>query len=463
MIEGTKISFIILFAIMSCSRNPHDGADVKQLGMVDESCMAGYNQARAQQIAMMIQGFVRTSGRATAFDVAMELSLVPDAYIEYLVQRARSNRFYIEVIPSGSVIAGSPGIAGLTQLSGFGAMEPDWIQVMEDQLPHAMVHEVGHAVESFAIYNAPKMMAGASVDGVFQQAMYGSPDSQNMGSYPRTNASEYFAEVFSHYYCSPQTTMGMQQQFPVSYQFASSMLISPLWAGAGNSNQGFGANRYGNNGFGTSGFGTNGYMNNQIGNGAPNYTPPARGFNSPGVNGLSGYGAGGAFSALCMQAVQSLGVPANVCQSVGSLLGGFSLSDNSGKNMAHSSKDGVLLAPVNGQEYQWGTFGNAVVIAPGVTDPTEIDLEFNGKALGVKFQKDVSSPKCKECFTAGVLFPELDLAKNGKAVEAAQLAVVVNGKRSRYTPTTITMVQQIIDKNLPKPGKPFNRSPNLVP
>jgi hypothetical protein len=87
-------------------------------------------------------------------------------------------------------------------------------------------HEFGHAIQPQldqthkTFYQSFKKWFNEATKGAHQEAAH-------MWSYPKSDASEYWAELFDTYYCGTEARLHMRDTYPRSYQFARNYLIDP--------------------------------------------------------------------------------------------------------------------------------------------------------------------------------------------------------------------------------------------
>lgn len=154
------------------------------------------------------------------------LALVPDEYLRVIFEDYKAP---ITLWSSGG---------GLTTQTVRGGQPPDRpyrsekIMISRGQ-PHyfGLLHEVGHAIQP-EIDRIHKTFFKSFRYWFEQAATLNSSESQHMWSYPKSATSEYWAETFDSYYCSPESREHMRLTYPRSYQFAKRYLIDPAKLGA---------------------------------------------------------------------------------------------------------------------------------------------------------------------------------------------------------------------------------------
>lgn len=179
------------------------------------------DDTRAATLRSKYQSFVRGNDEAWQQRAFQTLALVPDEYLKVIFEDYKAP---ISLWNSGG---------GLTTQTVRGGQPPDRpfrsekISISRGQ-PHyfGLLHEIGHAIQP-ELDRTHKSFFNSFRYWYQQAARVSTPESQHMWSYPKTATSEYWAEVFDSYYCSPESRDHMRATFPRSYQFAKRYLIDP--------------------------------------------------------------------------------------------------------------------------------------------------------------------------------------------------------------------------------------------
>ena len=199
MVKLFSISIITLvLALASCADTPEDQSEINQL----QHRYNRYAEPSPTRVAAMesilgdnfIQGF--------RGDEAINLlAALPDRYMIYLKDLQKKGTF--SGISRGPIGSGALGLTAM-RIGGFDATVPLSIKI--DTAPNAtwaaLQHEVGHAVQGFVFQNAEDRSKNkANFDKIFALIR----QSSFVRAYSKSQDMESFADLFSSFYCSPES------------------------------------------------------------------------------------------------------------------------------------------------------------------------------------------------------------------------------------------------------------------
>lgn len=214
--------------------------------LVYAQCPAG-NMSYANQVSSLFENRIDCASPILKQELLGEMVKLPMAYLEYL---AKQTSMDIEVTASGGLGGSIAGLCHYQGELGYPGCEPTKIQLGGSYVSSngTAIHEFGHALhthvfDNFRAKNAtrdPVEMLNAAYNALINGE--GSNEKQAMGSYAQTNEKEYWAEMFSSYFCSDAANSDMKQRFPKTREFADLMLaglpLQPLPQDSTNNPQG---------------------------------------------------------------------------------------------------------------------------------------------------------------------------------------------------------------------------------
>lgn len=154
---------------------------------------------------------------------------VPQRYRDIMIDQNDSGRFkgFFHESISGT---------GLCQFSDSGPTRISLSNSFAQSIEFSMIHESGHGMTFIAAkdagmsYNAfNNKIAELMNEGVAYNKSRGSNDPK-IRAYALSQQSEYWADTFSDYYCSPKTHEFIKTKLPKNYAFVSTFLEPPVWA-----------------------------------------------------------------------------------------------------------------------------------------------------------------------------------------------------------------------------------------
>src|SRR5690606_11425545 len=116
------------------------------------------------------------------------LAGIPKPYLAWLYEVHQYNGFYISQQALGGNVVGVTYFTDLPQRIHI--TNKDWAA------DFAMQHEVGHAIHL-------RLSRSPGFDGTLRQRFSQESGNRRLRSYARSSSSEYLAESFNNFYCSP--------------------------------------------------------------------------------------------------------------------------------------------------------------------------------------------------------------------------------------------------------------------
>lgn len=167
-----------------------------------------------QKYGAIIDGSAQGDDRAA---IIGSMTNLPDVYLDFLLG---TQGFRIFVVPGFG--EPYPWAAGLCH-GGMGGAPPQKVELAKFKGPgceHVTLHELGHACHGFT---EDRTGSRGAIQTLFSEISGGQhPEASQVWSYGKQNVNEFFAVVFSTWYC-PAARASMQGQFPKIHQVFSSI------------------------------------------------------------------------------------------------------------------------------------------------------------------------------------------------------------------------------------------------
>lgn len=200
---------IVQSLVMGCgSELVTSGSHTKQLGNRDFPCTTFETEQISAALRGMPEGFLNEgSFQVGKVDrVKNQLTGMPRPYLEWLFALRAQNGFRIGERNLG------PGVMGVTVRNGSTGI-PLSVEVAAraDAIDFALQHEIGHALETRVLE------LNGSFASAFNTAYRNERSNQNLRSYARSSATEYFAEAFANFYCSKDAQEFIASNVPETY------------------------------------------------------------------------------------------------------------------------------------------------------------------------------------------------------------------------------------------------------
>ena len=184
------------------------GSHTKQLGNRDFPCATFDAEQISAALKGMPDGFINEgSFQVGKVDrVKNQLTGLPRPYLEWLFALRAQNGFRIAERNLGS------GVMGVTVRNGStGVPSSVDVTTRADAVDFALQHEIGHALETRVLE------LNGSFANAFNTAYRTERNNQNLRSYARSSAIEYFAEAFANFYCSKDAQEFIASNVPETY------------------------------------------------------------------------------------------------------------------------------------------------------------------------------------------------------------------------------------------------------
>ena len=222
--------------VAGCAATPAktSQSEVKQLSAKDFACTNLSAAVVQKSTAEIPQNFFTGFDSSDQTLIYQRMAEIPEVYRTYMYRQFRSGIF-------GGVVADdsiSPAV-GLTTLQGFDMldMKPRYMQIASGVFPDAinfsLIHEMGHAVEGLVSQQAQAkgLDHERERDSLFNEGA----SNASLRGYARSNPTEYWAEAFNNFYCSPDSQAFIKEQLPKTYQYLTTVLEPAVWPQDGNS------------------------------------------------------------------------------------------------------------------------------------------------------------------------------------------------------------------------------------
>lgn len=199
MVKLTKMSiFALVLALASCADTPEDNSELDQLQYRPNRCAVPSASRVAEMESILGDNFIQGFRGGEAINL---LAALPDRYMSYL--KDLQNKGIFTGISRGPIGNGALGVTAL-RFGGFDASVPLSIKI--DTAPNAtwaaLQHEIGHAIQGFVFQNAEDMEKNkANFDRIFALVR----QSSFVRPYSKSQDLESFADLFSSFYCSPES------------------------------------------------------------------------------------------------------------------------------------------------------------------------------------------------------------------------------------------------------------------
>ena len=216
--------------VAGCAATPAktSSSEVKQLSAKDFACTNLSAAAVQKSTAEIPQNFFTGFDSSDQTLIYQRMAEIPEAYRSYMYEQFRSGIFR-GVVSDDSI---SPAV-GMTTLAGFDIsdMQPRYMQIASGVFPDAinfsLIHEMGHAVEGFVSQQAQAkgLDHERERDSLFSEGA----SNASLRGYARSSPSEYWAESFNNFYCSPDSQAFIKEQLPRTYQYLTTVLEPAVW------------------------------------------------------------------------------------------------------------------------------------------------------------------------------------------------------------------------------------------
>jgi hypothetical protein len=153
------------------------------------------------------------AGRQDVFD---NLATVPDIYLAFLQERARTVGFTVE---------GGGQAAGMCWFDGVGATK-----ITLNSPSFATIHEVGHGVESYSYKLQNKdgvNLRERTYSAIMDPSRPEAAEASSIRAYAKSNSKELFADGFSSFYRSPKSRADLANM-PFTFKWLKSVLVCPV-------------------------------------------------------------------------------------------------------------------------------------------------------------------------------------------------------------------------------------------
>ena len=175
-----------------------------------------------------LSGFVFGKNDET-FAVAEYLSAIPKSYFQHILTKGG----YLErgiFVRDEEFMKKHYSLNGRPILAYYSATERN-INIFFLQIFYSMRHEFGHAVQDFydsiTADESNKKKFTAKVHLNYREHVERGKEKTFMNPNSIRHTREYFADIFSSYYCSAAARQVMADKFPGSYKFAQDCLLKP--------------------------------------------------------------------------------------------------------------------------------------------------------------------------------------------------------------------------------------------
>jgi hypothetical protein len=226
--------FISAVTLGACNKVKDPSSDTSALTNQNLACF-DYTQAQYQQLQSQLSG---VSGFFNNFPAADQPALmkhfaaVPASYRNQLISLKKAGTF--QGIFKRDL--GSSGVMGVCSSNARGPREIGLTSRYPNAINFAMIHEIGHAVESMVQKKAGKTnrdweaaLQGLMAEATAYNSAGGISRAQQVRDYAFHSDAEFFAESFHNYYCSPATHAFIKQKLPKTYAFLTATLDQPVW------------------------------------------------------------------------------------------------------------------------------------------------------------------------------------------------------------------------------------------
>jgi len=213
---------------IGCGPKVDDDSEIQQLSGKAFKCDDA-DAARIQDVftrlpADFIQGW---DDQSSIPRIKSLIANLPDEYLEFFRGLSARKTFYVTQKNLPGSTAGVTSWSG--QSSGNVTLDSDSSMAI-----FALQHEFGHAVHHMYFPSKGRKISTSQLE----QLMAEGSRSGKLRSYALSSTSEYFAESFNNYYCSPQAHDFIKTNLPVTYSYMSQTLQPPRWVQPGSTGGG---------------------------------------------------------------------------------------------------------------------------------------------------------------------------------------------------------------------------------